>query len=150
VGISGAAPRTIAGWIKADTLAITDWTSIFGFTSDTPTYHLSFDMNTRNGNQYCLHVYNWEGDIMTVDLEWHHLAGTYDGTTIAWYGDGRLVGSEDSVLETEDNVQMGKRAHDAGGNFPGSIDDVRIYDRALSGEEVAWLAGRRIPAHKPF
>jgi len=150
VGISGAMPRTIAGWIKADTLAITDWTSFFGFTSHVGTSNLSFDMNKRNGDQYCIHVHGWEGDIMTIDLEWHHLAATYDGTTIARYGDGRFVGSEDRALNTEDHVQMGKRAHDAGGNFPGSIDDVRIYDRALSGEEVAWLAGRRMPAHKPF
>ncbi len=150
VGISGAAPRTIAGWVKADTLAMADWTSLFGFTSHTDTHNLSFDMNKRNGDQYCIHIHGWEGDIMTIDLEWHHLAATYDGTTIRRYGDGRFVGSEDRVLDTEDNVQMGKRAHDAGGNFPGSFDDVYVYDRALSEEEIAWLAGKRMPAHQPF
>ena len=150
VGISGAAPRTIAGWVKADTLAIADWTSLFGFTSHVDTHNLSFDMNKRNGDQYCIHIHGWEGDIMTIDLEWHHLAATYDGATITRYGDGRLVGTEARALNTQDHVQMGKRAHDAGGNFPGSIDDVRIYDRALSEEEIAWLAGRRMPAHKPF
>ena len=33
--------------------------------------------------------------------------------------------------------------------FPGSIDEVRIYDRALSAAEVAWLAGRSAPFDKP-
>ncbi len=149
VGISGAAPRTIAGWAKADTEAIVNYTNVFGFTSTSPLTHASFDMN-KVLDQYRMHVYNWEGDIMPVDLEWHHLAGTYDGTTIAWYGDGRLIGTVDEVLDTQDNVQMGKRAHNAGGNFPGSLDDVCIYDRALSPAEIAWLAGRRVPTQKPF
>jgi hypothetical protein len=101
-------------------------------------------------DQYRMHVYNWEGDIMTVDLEWHHLAATYDGTTIAWYGDGRLIGTADEVLDTQDNVQMGTRAHNAGGNFPGSLDEVCIYGRVLSAAEIAWLAGRRAPLHASF
>jgi len=45
---------------------------------------------------------------------------------------------------------MGRRAHDAGDHFPGALDEVRIYDRALSDEEIAWLAGRTMPMHKPF
>ncbi len=152
MGISGAAPRTIAGWVKADTTTITDWTNLFGFTS-TPdgVAAQSFDIDKMGGaNTYCIHVYGWERNIMAIDLEWHHLAATYDGTTVAWYGDGALVSSEAWVLDTQDNFQMGQRAHAAGGNFPGSIDEVRIYDKALSAEEIAWLAGRRLPIHKPL
>jgi hypothetical protein len=152
VGISGAAPRTISGWVKADTTTITDWTNLFGFTSvPDGVAGLSFDMNKMGGsNTYCIHAYGWERNIMPIDLEWHHLAATYDGTTVAWYGDGLHVTSEAWVLNTQDNVQMGKRAHAAGGNFPGSIDEVRIYNKALSAEEIAWLAGRRAPVHQPL
>jgi hypothetical protein len=32
----------------------------------------------------------------------------------------------------------------------GAIDDVRIYNRALSPGEVAGLAGRTAPLYKPF
>jgi len=150
VGISGAASRTISGWVKPDTLTLTDWTNIFGFTSAVGTNDLSFDMNKRGGeNQYCIHVYGWERNIMEIDLEWHHLAATYDGTTIAWYGDGRLLASEDHVLNTEDNVQMGKRANNEA-YWPGSVDEVHIYNQALSAEEIAWLAGRTEPLHTPF
>ena len=151
VGISGDMPRTLSGWVKADTTDIVDWTNLFGFTSTTAGDALSFDMNKRGGeNQYCIHAYGWERNIMAIDLEWHHLAATYDGTTVTWYGDGQFVGSEDHILNTEDNVQMGRRAHDAGDHFPGALDEVRIYDRALSDEEIAWLAGRTMPMHKPF
>jgi hypothetical protein len=34
--------------------------------------------------------------------------------------------------------------------FMGLIDDVRIYDRALTPEEIAWLAGRIELFDKPF
>jgi hypothetical protein len=149
VGISGAAPRTISGWIKADDLSIADWTTLFGFTS-TPDAGaaLSFDMEKIGGTtNYGIHVYGWERSIMPIDMEWHHLAATYDGTTIAWYGDGLFVGAEAWTLNTQDNVQMGKRGHAAGGYFPGMIDEVRIYNKALSAEEIAWLAGRRLPVH---
>lgn len=152
VGISGAAPRTIAGWVKADTTEITDWTNLFGFSSKPDGVAAkSFDMNKIGGtNQYGIHAYGWERTILAIDLEWHHLAATYDGTTIAWYGDGQFVASEVWALDTQDNFQMGKRAHAAGGNFPGLLDEVRVYNKALSAEEVAWLAGRRLPIHKPL
>jgi hypothetical protein len=30
------------------------------------------------------------------------------------------------------------------------VDEVRIYDRALSDAEIAWLAGERTSQQKPF
>jgi hypothetical protein len=30
------------------------------------------------------------------------------------------------------------------------MDDVRIYNRAVSAEELLWLAGHKEPVHKPF
>ncbi len=32
----------------------------------------------------------------------------------------------------------------------GWMDNVRIYDRAVSMEELLWLAGKRAPVHQPF
>ena len=32
----------------------------------------------------------------------------------------------------------------------GQMDDVRIYNRVVSLEEMLWLAGRQEPTHKPF
>ena len=86
---------------------------------------------------------------MPIDLEWHHLGASYDGTTIKWYGDGLLVGSEDRTLATPDNVHVGKR-QDNDNYFPGQVDDFRIYNRVLSDEEMAGLAGITQPYDKPF
>ncbi|MCH7921093.1 MAG: hypothetical protein IIC50_24380, partial [Planctomycetes bacterium] len=43
------------------------------------------------------------------------------------------------------DVTIGRRHSGAQRWFPGSIDDVRIYDRALSSEEIAGAAGRTAP-----
>jgi hypothetical protein len=44
---------------------------------------------------------------------------------------------------------VGKR-EDNDNFFPGSVDEVRVYDRALSDGEVAFLAGRTATIHVPF
>ena len=152
VGIAGAAPRTVAGWAKADSTVISDWTNVFGFTGPAGTNeHFDIEVvgdaaDTDPG--YGIHCYNWQRNIFVgIDLEWHHFAATYDGTTIKWYGDGALVGSAANAISTPDNVQIGKRA-DNDHFFPGRIDDVRIYDYPLSGSDIAQM-GRANSATNP-
>ncbi|UCF17221.1 MAG: LamG domain-containing protein, partial [Phycisphaerales bacterium] len=107
------------------------------------------DTSTTTLGWYGLHVYGWEQDIMPIDLEWHHLGASYDGTTLKWYGDGLLIGSQNRALNTPDNVHVGKR-EDNDNYFPGQVDDFRIYNRVLSDEEMAGLAGITLPYDKPF
>jgi len=154
VGISGVQPRTIAGWAKANVIGTPAWVDVFGFTGPSGgnghfDIELVGDTGTTTLGWYGLHVYGWEQDIMPIDLEWHHLGASYDGTTIKWYGDGLLVGSEDRTLATPDNVHVGKR-QDNNNYFPGQVDDFRIYNRVLSDEEMAGLAGITQPYDKPF
>ena len=155
VGIAGAAPRTISGWAKADTTSIPAWTNVFGFTgAGVDGQHFDIqavgDTGTTTLGYYGLHRHGWEQDIVPIDLEWHHLAATFDGATVSWYGDGRPIGSaEVGNVNTPGEVRMGKR-QDNDNFFPGLVDEVRIYDRALSDGEIAWLAGGRVPAHKPM
>jgi hypothetical protein len=146
VGIGGAEPRTIAGWAKADSTTMAAWTNVFGFTNSLTANQggRSFDIEIvgdttspgyTTAGYFGIHVYQWEYNIMANDMDWHHFAATYDGTTIAWYGDGMLIGSEDWVLDTVDNVQIGKRA-DNNNYFAGLVDDVRVYDKALTQSEI--------------
>jgi len=144
VGVSGAAQRTIAGWAKANALvgALPDWINIFGFTGPSGNNgHFDIELVNVGARGYGIHVYGWERLIMPIDFDWHHLAATYDGTTIRWYGDGQFIGSDSTrVLATPDNVHMGKR-DDNENYWPGRVDEVYIYNRALSDAQVAWLAG---------
>ena len=142
VGISGDDPRTIAGWVRA-TKTPNNWTNVFGFTAPEGTGdNTHFDIEYSGASytyHYYIHVYGWQAKIAELDMEWHHLAATYDGKTITWYSDGHRVSSAARVLNTYGNVQIGKR-EDNESCFPGLVDDVRIYSRALSQGEIAQLA----------
>ena len=77
---------------------------------------------------------------------------TFDGTTVAWYGDGVLIGSQDipaSGVQPTGAVHVGKR-QDNDNYFAGSVDEVRIYSIGLSAGEIAALGGRTGPVHVPF
>ena len=134
VGISGAEPRTIAGWAKATTTAITNWTNIFGFSSPATTGQ-HFDIEVVGGTDsttagyYGIHMNGDEYNILPPDIEWHHLAATFDGTTVRYYGDAVLMGFAVPTVTiiTNDHVRVGNRMDNAA-YFPGSVDDVRIYD----------------------
>jgi hypothetical protein len=147
VGIDGNDPRTITVWAKASVAAdsIPDWVNVFGFAGD-PNNNAGkmFDMevvgdtDSTDTDHYGIHLNGDEYDILPIDLEWHHLAATYDGTTVRFYGDGLYVGSTVADLNSVDNVQMGKR-EDNDNYFPGLVDDARIYNVALTAPEVAHL-----------
>ena len=70
--------------------------------------------------------------------QWAHVAGTYDGTTLRLYVNGTQVSSQ----AVTGAVQVNGLPLRIGGNtygsefFPGLIDNLRIYNRALSAAEV--------------
>jgi hypothetical protein len=74
---------------------------------------------------------------------WYHLAGVYDGANLNFYLNGSLVASTPRGVawKAVGNTLVG-RAQYAGlptDFWPGLIDDVRIYSRALSGQEISKL-----------
>jgi PKD repeat protein len=69
---------------------------------------------------------------------WSHIAATYDGTTARFYVNGTLVASQaqtGTITETTDALTIGGNSA-YGENWAGLIDEVRIYNRALSATEV--------------
>lgn len=76
----------------------------------------------------------WEGT-------WHHVAGTWDGTYLKLYEDGVLsgIGTRGSDISTPTAILIASRNGFA--EFTqGYLDDIRIYNRVLSGEEIYRLA----------
>src|SRR5262249_25604503 len=73
---------------------------------------------------------------------WSHLAGTYDGATMKFYVNGVLVSSRaqsGAVTASTGALSIGgdQITHDSGPHYwAGLIDEVRIYNRALSATEV--------------
>lgn len=75
------------------------------------------------------------------DGNWHHFVGTYDGTTRKIYVDGVLQIASTSAGETLSStgaLQIGGSNY-CGSTFNGSLDEVRIYNTALSASDVASL-----------
>ena len=74
------------------------------------------------------------------DEQWHHVAATYDGSTISIYVDGTLDVSEPasgSIIQTSDGLTIGDNAGQTGLFWNGLIDEVSLYNRALSVDEIA-------------
>lgn len=71
--------------------------------------------------------------------QWHHVAGTYDGATLRLYIDGEPAGSASyggRVAESPYPLKIGSSGYDDARLFDGLIDDVRIWNRALSADEL--------------
>ncbi len=96
---------------------------------------------------------NLQGDITCNDDAWHHFALTVmEGAailtpeTLIWLdGAVDVRASTDGDTDTYnltpgDDVSIGRRSVRDDRYFPGTIDDVRIYDYALSEAEIAALA----------
>ena len=74
---------------------------------------------------------------------WYHVAVTYDlaTTTMVLYKDGIEVDRNTAApaIGTAD-LRAWVSRFSTGFGMPGAVDDVRLYDRALSGEQIANLA----------
>ena len=78
--------------------------------------------------------------------EWSHLAATYDGSSLKVYIDGVVVAETEASgkLDVSDGpLFIGNKWSQApaGDEFNGMMDDVRIYDRALSANDIKVLGG---------
>jgi hypothetical protein len=146
-GITGNVPRTIACWAKNGVPVgqITDWATVFGFTSPAANAEQSFDFNRQGGiSQYCIHRYGVEWSMHGIDGQWHFLVATFENGTVRWYADGIFGGEAATNLQTQDMVNLGKRGHlDA--VWRGWVDDARIYNYALNANQVAQLYVDAIP-----
>jgi Concanavalin A-like lectin/glucanases superfamily/PKD domain len=79
------------------------------------------------------------------DGQWHGVAGTYDGSAVRLYVDGVEVGSGTAATQaidyakTNHAITVGNYPACSGYGFVGSIDETRVYGRALSGTEISDL-----------
>ncbi|MCF7972922.1 MAG: discoidin domain-containing protein [Phycisphaerae bacterium] len=104
---------------------------------------------------------NLRGNTPVNDDEWHHVALVVtEGASLRvpatqFYLDG-LPDTTNSGSDTpynltpEYDVRIGMSGPLEDRFFTGLIDEVRLYDRALTGEELLWLAGWTGSIDKPF
>jgi len=82
------------------------------------------------------------GTVNLNDGNWHYLVGTRSGTSHRLYVDGVQHGATatgaSGAIDTGQSLFFGALTV-ASENFPGLIDDIRIYNRAITGAEIAEL-----------
>ncbi len=68
---------------------------------------------------------------------WYHVVGTWDGTYIKGFLNGNYVGNNTAIAPSFANEYLFIGQRNTGSDyFNGLIDEVRIYNRALSQEEI--------------
>ncbi len=87
--------------------------------------------------------------VSIVGTGWHHFAGTSDGTTFKFYKDGVLLGSQtiSHNISSATTFRFGRRSNDEGSPYQltGFLDDIRVYNTALSYELIRDLASLAPP-----
>jgi hypothetical protein len=86
-----------------------------------------------------------ESNHIIIDDIWHHVGFVWDGSYRTLYVDGLEVAKDTDPLTSLNSSNGGlyigtNKNRDTGTFFSGLIDDVRIYELALTAEEVAALA----------
>lgn len=72
--------------------------------------------------------------------QWNHVAGTWDGTTLKIYVNGVLgTNGSKSGAQTATTQALATRGFSDAFNINGLMDDLRMYSRALSPEEIKAL-----------
>jgi hypothetical protein len=78
------------------------------------------------------------GGPITIDKQWHHCAGTFDGKEIKIYGDGKerfKLPCKGAVEKGTGNLYIGSRGG-AGRWIDGFLDEIKMYNRVLTEAEI--------------
>jgi hypothetical protein len=117
---------------RSGTIGFTGYELSVNYTSGVARVHVNLDQITFGTAL---------GNTNVADGNWHHVAGTYDGTTIKIYVDGVLQGATTYTAGVGyvpgDPLFIGKRQGVGNtSHFNGLIDEVEIFNRALSASDI--------------
>jgi len=127
---------TISAWIKHPSTS--SWIAIVDKRDSGAD---GYDLYIAQGSSaawFRINGYALEGDRAIDDDLWHYVVGVYDGGSLDLYIDGvqdATRSASETKIDTTGVLAIGAR-YDSGHLFSGLIDDVQIYDRALSPEEI--------------
>jgi hypothetical protein len=141
VPVNGAPAISLSVWIKS---------------TNTSSYIVSIPYNTGGFNGFDLRFattvkaylktsntgVDLESGVSISDGSWHHVVTTYDGASFRIYTDGVLrntgAATGTVVVQADNEFNFG-RLGTFGAYFSGSLDEVRIYNRALGANEITRL-----------
>jgi regulation of enolase protein 1 (concanavalin A-like superfamily) len=147
---AGTSPRSLCGWGRTDTTASGyRWLASYGTAGTGQAMFIGLNGSSLIGGGF-------NGDDVTVAGawkvgEWRHAALTYDGSTAKVYVNGVLAASTAKSWNLVLNrAYLGEQINSAREYWNGAIDDVRLYDTALSAAEVKALVPAKLKAYNPI
>lgn len=134
---------TIAAWFYADTAtgSLSILAKPYGASTDN-----SWQLEVRDNGFLSFSggtVHYLDSPATITRAVWHHAAGTWDGTTKRLYLDGVEVANVASVSSYDTHGIWLGADQNTGATalyFAGKLDELRVYSRALSAQEIAALA----------
>ena len=142
---------TIAAWVKADSFSSAIDTRFISKANSTDAQdHYWMLGQTNSGGDKLRFRLKAGGSTQTLiassgDLPintWFHAIATYDGSTMRLYKDGIEVGSvaKSGTIDTDTTIPANiGRNPDGSNHMDGAMDDVRIYNRALTVSDIQAL-----------
>jgi hypothetical protein len=135
---------TVAMWAKWDGPS-DQWQGLAGkrdgWTADDTMWHLEVNKDAGTIGFARWDVYPGSGSAKLPVGTWAHVAVTFDGTTARFYLNGTETGNGAFSFgpKKDARVHFGSDDPEGGNAFNGALDDVRLYDTALSASEVKAL-----------
>jgi uncharacterized delta-60 repeat protein len=137
---------TVSAWIKATNWKTEIWRgAVVGNDHKVDEDTLGYNLRTGDNGKlsFVVATASWWKEASTASLmstgQWHHVVGTYDGTTVKVYIDGvergSAAGGGDLVASCYP-LNIGRSPYYTDRLFDGVIDEVAIFDRALTPSEV--------------
>ena len=134
LGITGNSSFTVSTWVK------TTSSGLFFFFGNGG-LNASFYINVNSNGTITVGEFDFDLYTSTATVNnggWHHVAFTSDGTTSKLYIDGLESNSATNTFAiSADIMELGRGT--ASYYFPGSLDQVRIFNSALSAGNVTSL-----------
>ena len=143
---------SVSAWVKHTTAGFKTWETILAKGDTTYRLHLNggcsispsangyttanaftFGFNAGCGNA------DLNSGIVPVPGQWYHLVGTYDGATIKIFVNGVLANSAPLATTIGTNtypLYIAENSQATGRYWSGSIDEIKVFDRALPDNEV--------------
>lgn len=153
---------SVSGWIKATNPQL-DYNVIISnhYRNDTAPY-FQFVCRIDNNGKLQYRIGNSSSSIFNVistttirDNSWHHFVGTYNGSTLKIYIDGVLenTASANGNLYTTGNktsiggvIDVTSGSEIINNNFLGNIDELSIYNVALTQSDVTTIWNNGVPS----
>jgi len=143
--LHGFGSFSFSAWLRADQFATNNYhvrllskeaVFFFGFLSGTKR-QVSVDIGSGA---------SWQGAVTSGTVlpsnAWVHAAATYQAGTVRFYLDGQMTDPISKTYTMGTNANPVRVAHPFSpfnGPLDGTLDEVRLYDRALSGPEIMLL-----------